>query len=47
LAIWLRATLKDFQAARGRLPIKEEFRRWVDAARLAAAPWAGMEAWTR
>jgi hypothetical protein len=47
LGIWIRRALADFQSARGRMPVAEEFRRWVDAARLASSPFAGMEAWTR
>jgi hypothetical protein len=45
LTIWLRQTITDFAAIRGRMPVGEEMKRWVDAARLAAAPWSGMETW--
>jgi hypothetical protein len=47
LRVWVFCTFKDFEAARGRMPVAEEFRRWIDAARLAAAPFAGQEAWPK
>jgi hypothetical protein len=47
LRVWLFCTFNDFEAARGRMPTVAELRHWVSAARIAAGPFAGLEAWTK
>jgi len=42
---WYWCTLEAYCDWRGGLPAREAIKRWIDAGRLAAAPWVGLETW--